>query len=252
MRYAVKRQHFDDAAIRVKYLDASHEEEVGALPTFGGSASTGLTKNLGWLLQAYIEDASGVLRLQTRQEQMFCLGCHSTIGVTVDQSFSLPRKLPGAAGWGHQDLAGMADVPQAGSREPEIQRYFERVGGGDEFRANDEILRRFFQRGVLDRAAVRRAAPGGDRDIRDLLVPSRARALQLDKAYMSIVAEQSFALGRDAVTEALRNVHQRLDDSISTALKAMAVFIATAACGRTGADGGEGDMASVKQFTARR
>jgi len=251
LRYAVKRQHFDDAAIRVKYLDEAHEKKVGALPTFGGSANTGLTNNFGWLLQAYIEDGSGALRLQTRQEQMFCLGCHSTIGVTVDQSFSLPRKLPGAAGWGHQDLAGMADVPQAGSREPEILRYFERVGGGDEFRANDEILQRFFPHGLLDRAAVRRAAPGGDRDIRALLVPSRARALQLDKAYMSIVAEQSFALGRDAVTAPLRNVHQRLTDG-ATALKASGRVYRD---GRLWLDWGDGDadsMTDPKQWTAQR
>jgi len=248
LRYAVKRQHYSDSALRVKYLDEEREKQAGALPTFGGSASTGLVNGFGWLMQSYVEDRAGALRLQTRQEQMACLGCHSTIGVTVDQSFSLPRKLPGAAGWGHQDLAGIPDAPQAGSREPEILRYFARVGGGDEFRANDEILRRFFPHGVLDRAAVRRAAPGGDRDIRALLVPSRERALQLDKAYMAIVAEQSYALGRDAVVAPVRNVHREVDRG-ATALKASGRVYRD---GRLWLDwGAAGDTAEPRRVAAR-
>lgn len=219
LRYAVKLHQLSDLALHAEYLEAAHDKLVGALPTFGGSAATGLSNSFGWKLQGFIEDASGALRLQTRQEQMYCQGCHSNLGITVDQTFSLPRKVPGAAGWAHQDLAGIRDVPQAGSRTPEILNYFRRVGAGDEFRANQEILRRFFPHGVLDERSVRRAAPGGDQDILVLLAPSRRRALDLDKAYMAIVAEQSFALGRDAVLAPLQNMHRQLQDN-ATALKA--------------------------------
>jgi hypothetical protein len=55
----------------------------------------GLLNDFGWQLQGFIEDAEGRLRLQTQEEHLFCMGCHSNIGVTVDQTFSFPRKVPG-------------------------------------------------------------------------------------------------------------------------------------------------------------
>ena len=253
LRYSVKLMSVSETALHAKYAEEARAKAVGALPDFAGNAETGLANTFGWKLQGFIEDASGALRLQTRQEQMFCLGCHTTIGVTVDQTFGLPRKVPGAAGWGHQDLAGIVDVPQAGSRTPEIRQYFERVGGGDEFRANDEIIARFFPGGVLDRAALRRAAPGGDQDIRALIVPTRERALRLDKAYMDLVSEQTFALGRDAVPAPVRNVHERLEDT-ATALKASGHVYRDGRLwldwSKAGGDVGPGAAATVKSVTA--
>jgi hypothetical protein len=254
LRYSIKVEPLSEQRLQASYAEADREKKAGSLPTFAGNALTGLSNSFGWRLQGFIEDASGALRLQTRQEQMFCLGCHSTIGVTVDQTFGLPRKLPGAAGWGHQDLTGIPDVPQAGSRTPEILSYFERVGGGDEFRANGEILARYFPGGRLDRAAVLRAAPGGDRDIRALIVPSRERALLLDKAYMAVVAEQTFALGRDAVLAPVQNVHRQLRDT-ATVLDASGHIYRD---GRLWLDWGAAEKApaaaagSANQFTAQR
>ncbi len=219
VRYAVKQFRLTEATRQWRYREEEQERDIGGLPHYSGTSYTGQTNAFGWRLQGYIEDASGRLRLQTREEQIYCMGCHTGIGVTVDQTFSLPRKVPGAAGWGPQSLAGIRDMPQAGSAEPEILRYFRRVGGGDEFRANTELLARFFPGGLLDPAKLRRAAPGGQGDIRDLILPSRRRALQLDKAYMLIVREQSFIHGRDAVLEPAQSVHAQLDNT-DTALKA--------------------------------
>ncbi|MGH8446953.1 MAG: hypothetical protein ACREVL_16910, partial [Solimonas sp.] len=134
----------------------------------------------------------------------FCMGCHANLGVTVDQSFAFPRKRPGADGWAYQSLAGARDVPQAGQREPEILSYFRRAGGGDEFRANDEILARWFPGGRLDEAAVRAA------DLRTLTLPSRERALALDKAYRVLVGEQHYAAGRDAPLRPPQNAHRTI------------------------------------------
>ena len=61
----------------------------------------------GWQLQGFIEDAEGRLRLQSDEEHRVCMGCHDGIGVTVDQTFSFPRTLPGAEGWRYQDLRGI-------------------------------------------------------------------------------------------------------------------------------------------------
>ena len=51
---------------------------------------------------------------------------------------------------------------------------------------------------------------GGDRDITYLITPSHERALQLNKAYMSLVREQSFAKGRDAVLVPTENVFEEI------------------------------------------
>jgi hypothetical protein len=42
-----------------------------------------------------------------------------------------------------------------------------------------------------------------------LLLPSAARALDLDRAYMAIVREQSFVRGRDVVLAPSSHVHSR-------------------------------------------
>ncbi|SER06343.1 hypothetical protein SAMN04488038_11510 [Solimonas aquatica] len=198
LRYARKIFALDAAHTQLRDAQEAREQTAGGWPYFGGDAFSGIFSERGWQLQAYIEQADGRLRLQTREEQMSCMGCHSGIGITVDASFALPRKPPGAAGWGYQSLAGLQDRPQAGSRTPEYALYLRRAGAGDEYRNNAELLRRYFPNGALDTAALRRIAVGGDQDIRTLLLPSRERALALDKAYRTLVREQSFALGREA------------------------------------------------------
>jgi hypothetical protein len=146
------------------------------------------------------------------------MGCHSTIGITVDQSFGFPRKVPGAHGWGYQDLRGIQDVPQAGHDTPEILEYFERVRGADEFRANTEAIERFFVEGEVDEAKVRRAAPGGDQDLPFLIAPSRERAVALNKAYKALVEDQDFELGRDPVSEPATQVFEEITGNGTTAL----------------------------------
>jgi hypothetical protein len=207
LRYSKKVRYLDAWGTQRAYEKEFNEKSEGLLPFFAGGPEVGLVNAFGWQLQGFIEDAQGRLRLQSRQEQYFCMGCHSAVGVTVDQTFTMPRKLPGKAGWAYQSIEGMHDAPQAGHADSEILTYFQRVKGGDEFRANDEILQRFFPGGTLDEASVRRAGKGGDKDIVWLIAPSRGRALALTKAYMALVREQSFDLGRDTLLAPPGNVH---------------------------------------------
>jgi hypothetical protein len=218
-RYSIKRFPLDQQGIDNSYQEEAVEKDKNILPWFRGTPDQGFLNSFGWQLQGYIEDAHGRLRLQTTEEQYFCMGCHNTIGITVDSSFGFPRKLPGAAGWGWQSIKGIPDVPQAGQKKPETLTYFERVGGGDEFRANDEILSRFFAGGRLDESAVRSAAPGGDHDLAWLITPSRERALALDKAIMARVALQHYENGRDVVLAPAVNVHRSIVNG-DTELKA--------------------------------
>ena len=201
-----KVQELDRWAMQAAFVAEQDARDEGRLPRYRGSAELGLRGDLGWQLQGFIEDAEGRLRLQSDEEHRFCMGCHDGIGVTADQTFSFPRKLPGAAGWRYQDLRGIPDAPQVGHEEGEILTYFRRVGAGDELRANTELLARYFPGGRLDEAAVRAAA-----DLAELLTPSRARALALDKAYRAIVREQSFTRGRDAVLAPAVHVHEHID-----------------------------------------
>ncbi len=212
VRYSVKRVWSDGTALALAYVEEKDHKERGLLPLFRGSPDAGLMNDFGWQLQGFIEDGEGRLRAQTQEETYYCMGCHGSLGVTVDQTFGFPRKVPGKAGWGHQDLRGIHDVPQAGHGEPEILTYFKRVGGGDEFRANEEIRDRFFLNGQVKEELVRQAAPGGSKDIAWLLTPSRERALDLNRAYMVLVREQSFERGRDVVLKPPRNVHKRIEN----------------------------------------
>lgn len=212
LRYSVK-VHWLGKDELTEHYNEERNELADTPPVFLGSAATGVISPFGWRLQGFIEDAQGRLRLQTREEHQFCMGCHSGLGITVDQTFGFPRKVPGASGWGHQSLANIPDVPQAGKKEPETLQYFRRAHGGDEFRANQEVLERYFPAGKLDEAKVRAA-----KDMRDLITPSRERALALNKAYMVLVREQDFAHGRDAVAQPATNVHKQIRNG-STGLK---------------------------------
>jgi hypothetical protein len=219
LRYAVKRIPHDAHAEHIAYETARAERDVGSRSSYPGSPERGYVNEFGWQLQGFIENAAGQLRLQTAEEQRSCMGCHGGIGVTVDQTFSFPRKLPGAPGWARQTLVGLQDIPEAGQTDPEILTWLRRVGGGDEFRSNTEILRRFFPNGGLDEAAVRRAAAGGDLDVRALIAPSRVRALQLDKASLVGVRSQHFEAGRDVLLAPPENLLRRVETE-STGLTA--------------------------------
>ncbi len=216
VRYSKKVQLMDLWGVVYRYEREFKEKEEGNIPMWRGGPDVGLQNDFGWLLKGYIEDEVGRLRLQTTEEQMACMGCHSAVGVTVDQTFTLARKLPGSAGWAHQNLAGLRDRPQHGHGQPEVLTYLERARGGDEFRANTEMIERWFDAdGRLRTEEVLRAAPGGDRDLLWLVGPSRERALALNKAYLALVREQRFELGRDTLLGPIENVHRSLTNDTS-------------------------------------
>jgi hypothetical protein len=157
LRYSTKVAMLEGRAVAVAHR-AAEDPEQG--PT--GDPQHGYRNAKGWQLQGWIEDGAGWLRLQTHEEHQYCLGCHTNLGITVDQTFSFPRKLPGADGWRAQDPKAIPDAPQLGSREPEYAQYRARIGKQLE------------------------------------VFPTRARAWELDRAYLANVIEQSYVWGRDA------------------------------------------------------
>ncbi|MCH2107752.1 MAG: hypothetical protein MK135_00350 [Polyangiaceae bacterium] len=208
VRYMKKQRFLSEAQLRSLYYAEHKEKHFEALPKHRSMGVRGTSNTLGWLLLGFIEDEKGVLRRQHPEEEFACTGCHKAIGSTLDQTFSFPRKVVGADGWGYLDLKKQKDVPSHGEEQGEFLTYLERVGGGDEFRQNQEMQRKFFREdGSVDREAVMRVA-----DLYEMLVPSAQRARQLNKAYLSLVRSQEFIFGRDAVLAPPKNVLLKVDN----------------------------------------
>jgi hypothetical protein len=141
------------------------------------------------------------------------MGCHTTLGSTIDQTFAFPRKVSGAAGWGYVDLQGMKDAPNVGNSEGEILYYLKVAGGGNEFRENDEIISKWFNEdGTVNEEKVKAA------DVYELITPSPERALSINKAYMLIVREQDFIHGRDANIWPAVNVYEEVNPDTAPVL----------------------------------
>lgn len=224
LRYSRKVRELDDWAILRAYEVELDEKQEGKLPVFGGSPLVGLQNDFGWSLQGFIEDAEGRLRLQTHEEHLACMGCHTNLGVTLDQTFAFARKVPGRAGWAYQDLKGIPDVPQLGHQEPEFLTYLRRAEGGDEFRQNAEVLEKFFASGKPNAPLVKQSALGGPKDLTDLVYPSRERALDLNRAYMVLARDQRFDLGRDVQLGPARNVHSSIENAATGLVESKRVY----------------------------
>ena len=198
---------------RVYQLEG-YEKELGHLPSYQYLGDKGLDNKFGWSIQGFIENPQGALRAATYEENLFCMGCHTSIGATIDKTFAFPRKIDGASGWGYIDLRGMPDAPNLGETRGEIATYLQRVGGGGEFRSNEEMFSRWFKAdGTLDLQRVAEA-----KDVYTLITPSVERALELNKAYRAIVKEQDFIYGRDAFASAPDNVFRQVDAATAPTL----------------------------------
>ena len=213
LRYARKIRFLSARELQTQAARESLEQRrsLDGVAHYGWELDQGAYNGQGWLFQGFIEATDGALRPQSYEETLSCVGCHGGIGATTDSVFALRRKLGGSAparGWFHwnqRDLRGFPE-PVAEGGAFEYSRYLEANGAADELRENAEAKGRFFDaRGALRQDAVERL----HHDVAELLLPSAARAIALDRAYMAIVAEQSFAHGRAALLSPGVNVHAR-------------------------------------------
>ncbi|MFC3032593.1 hypothetical protein ACFOEE_08685 [Pseudoalteromonas fenneropenaei] len=209
VRYMKKHSFKTRQHLASSYYREAKEKAFENLPQTLYLGDKGINNTFGWTINGYIEDEQGQLRPQVSQELAFCNGCHKTVGSTYDQTFSFARKVTGAAGWGYLDLRKQTDVPNLGESQGEFLTYFQRVGGGDEFRQNQEMLARWFNADGSVNAEKVAAVPS----LYQLITPSPRRALDLNKAYRTIVKEQSYIFGRDATISKARNVLHQVDES---------------------------------------
>ncbi len=220
LRYAQKVTEYPYYVLKQAAQQEARERALDpdAIREVSGDMEKGMFTQ-GWRYQGFIEDRNGDLRPQTKEETLFCMGCHGGIGAVTDTIFSFPRKFgdpdDSLAGWHHWTQHGLSGVPDP--RRPdgvgEYAHYLEQNGAGDEFRTNQEIISRFFDAG----GELRPAALAQLRaDIGYLLNPSAERAVVLDKSYRVIVESQRFVHGRDAHLAPLVTVHRQVEPGEST------------------------------------
>lgn len=213
-----------------------------------GNVETGLSNDKGWIFQAFIEDKQGELRPQNYEETLFCMGCHTNIGATTDSTFVFGRKFEGENlndGWFHWSKRGFEGIKDLvlSDGDSEYAKYLALNNAGDEFRSNQEIMDKFFVAGweknknmIKKEYEINQQTPGAvtDRswklkneamnilknDISYLLMPSANRALKLNKAYKSVVDEQSYVYGRDVNISPSDNVHKSVEQAQETGIKA--------------------------------
>lgn len=208
VRYMKKWRAYPKAVYARQYQLEAFEKEAGNLPGYINLGHYGLDNGNGWSIQGFIEGSDGRLRANTFEENLFCMGCHNSIGTTIDKTFSFARKVDGAKGWSYIDLRGMPDAPSIGEVDGEILTYLKRVGGGSEFRNNEEMRERWFN----PDGSVNVEKVSSAKDVYTLITPTPERAQMLNKAYKLIVEEQDFILGRDATVSPPENVHEFINN----------------------------------------
>lgn len=233
LRYARKEKWFTYSELERTALAEIYEAEVndltqGVLAFFRGDVEHGLKNDTGWIFQGFIEDRSGELRPQTEEETTYCMGCHSHLGTTTDSIFSFTRKFEGTQaddpleGWKHWSQKGLAGIPEPKvtyrniGQQYEYSLYLQNNHSGNEFRNNDEVQQRFFDTAGNPRPEILDTLHN---DISVLLLPSKERALALNKGYRAMVEEQSFIYGRDANVTAMENVLRHVDPGQKTGIE---------------------------------
>lgn len=220
VRYSRKVKGYSKPMYARKYALEAMEKEAGNLPAYLDLGHYGLDNGNGWAIHGFIEDRKGRLRSLTYEENFSCMGCHNSVGSTIDKTFSFPRKVDGADGWGYINLKGMIDAPNKAEFTGEIATYLARVGGGSEFRNNDEMTDRWFRPdGTPDPEKLAKA-----KDVYDLITPSKERAIALNKAYRTIVEDQDYIYGKDTVLVPPVNVYDRIDNERTPTLPSERIY----------------------------
>jgi hypothetical protein len=220
VRYSKKAKAYSKPMYARKYDLEAMEKERGNLPAYYDLGHYGIDNGNGWALHGFIEDRKGRLRAMTYEENFSCMGCHNSVGSTIDKTFAFPRKMDGGKGWGYIDLKGMPDAPNKGESVGEIATYLARAGGGSEFRNNDEMTGKWFRPdGSLDHVKLKSA-----KDVYDLITPSKERALALNKAYRTIVEDQDYIFGKDPVLSPPVNVYDKIENENTPTLPPERVY----------------------------
>jgi len=249
LRYA-KKHNWNSYAqlLNLGFADLKEKHDFpDRTDTYNGNLEIGVTNKRGWYYQGFIEDKEGDLRPQTYEETLFCIGCHSNIGAIADSTFVFQRKFEKddmSNGWYHWTQKGLKGIKdrKLANGDTEYVNYLKTNNAGDEFRQNEEVLNKFFvknwkedSKNIQKDLIIKIENPNEylkqswklkadeiqkvKNDISYLILPSKERALMLNKAYKVIVDEQSFIYGRDAHVKPAINVHKEVKKEQMTHLQ---------------------------------
>ena len=182
VRYSIKRRWYPRRVLA--RFAADEVKEKAYTPDrprwVRGNQEFGVSNSLAWQYRGFIEDRDGWLRPQTHQELVSCVGCHSGIGATTDSNFSFARKITtGDAEY----FAGYAT-------------YLEQNHALNDYRSLSYDIR----------------LPLDKQNIESFLWPDAENATLMNKAYLTIVQEQSYTKGRDATVSPLIYMRQQLEE----------------------------------------
>ena len=198
------------------------------IANFRGDYEHGLKNQISWIYQGFIEDKDGVLRPQTHEETIGCMGCHSHLGATTDSTFSFARKFEGTRkdqndyGWNHWSQKGLSGIKEPlveyknYGQQYEYSFYLQNNHSGNEFRNNDEVKEKFFDNNGSIKAEMIEKLHD---DVSLLLFPSKERTLELNKGYKAMVEEQSYIYGRDANVKPMENVYNDIEEGQLTGIE---------------------------------
>jgi hypothetical protein len=184
------------------------------IETFQGDPKNGIYNKKGWIYSAFIEDQDGRLRVQTKEEMLSCMGCHTSLGATVDSSFAFFRKFENSSfqhGWFHWSQKSLKDTIEPKNHPYSL--YLKTNRFGDEFRDNSEVFDKFFQ---SDLSLKKSALEDLERDISFYLLPSKQRAIYLNKAYKVIVDEQSYIYGKTPHIKPIKTIYKEIESNLET------------------------------------
>ncbi|UPT78092.1 hypothetical protein MN086_02855 [Sulfurovum sp. XGS-02] len=228
-KYAWKRYGEIERAAQSEFLEAlALDNSTATMAFFKGNYEEGLRNEIGWVYQGFIENKSGILRPQTHEETIACMGCHSHLGATTDSTFAFARKFEGSKkdendyGWNHWSQKGLDGVKEPlveylnDGKQYEYSFYLQNNHSANEFRDNDEVQRKFFDANGSIKKDILKAL---NDDITLLLFPSKERALSLNKGYKAIVEEQSYIYGRDTHIKPLKHLYKVIKEGQVTGIK---------------------------------
>jgi len=249
LRYAKKSSWNTYAQLtNIGYADLKEKHDFpDRTDVYQGNLEIGISNKRGWKYQGFIEDKKGELRPQSYEETLYCIGCHSNIGVIADSTFVFQRKFEKddlSHGWYHWSQKGLENIKdrKLANGDTEYVNYLKTNNAGDEFRQNEEIMEKFFTKNWekdsenIQRDLIKNLENENiyleqtwklkekeinkvKNDISHLILPSKKRAISLNKAYKVIVNEQSFIYGRDAHVKPTINVHKNIEKGEMTHLQ---------------------------------
>ncbi len=218
VRYSIKRRWYPRRVLA--RFAADEVKEKAYTPDrprwVRGNQEFGVSNSLAWQYRGFIEDSDGWLRPQTHQELVSCVGCHSGIGATTDSNFSFARKLTTGdaeyfAGYKGKSLnEGSSDaVPYKGDSA--------------EFHAILDGYATYLQqnRSLNDYRNISAdiSPPVDKQKLVSLLWPDAEKAKLMNKAYLTIVREQSYTKGRDANVSPLIYMRQQFEEGEKTGIE---------------------------------